>query len=279
MHIRDKKDAAEWHTFPCGKCPECLKRRVSGWSFRLMQEDKVSQSSLFVTLTYNTDHVPLTKNKFMSLCKKDVQLFFKRLRKYHGNKDQNIIRYFVVGEYGSKYGRPHYHLILFNSTIEGVLAAWRVDNSRIGDCHFGKVSGASVGYTLKYMMKPSKVPLHKNDDRVPEFQLCSKGLGKNYLTKAMASWHYKDLENRMYLNIEEGKKIAMPRYYKDKLYDEFQRARIALVARIKAEKDNEKETDKLVRKYGDDRHSRHAANVRAAFEKMYKKSKDGRSQF
>jgi hypothetical protein len=55
----------------------------------------------------------------------------------------------------------------------------------------------------------------------------SKGLGKNYLSPAMKQWHLSDLENRIYCNTEDNKKITMPRYYKDKIYDENQRAQIA----------------------------------------------------
>lgn len=225
---------------PCNKCPECIKRRTSGWSFRLMQEDKKSDSSMFITLTYDTNHVPITKNGFMDLRKRDIQLFFKRLRKSTSRNGKDIrqgrcynkknifnnsekpIKYYAVGEYGGKTMRPHYHIILFNAQVELIQPAWN-----LGHVHYGTVSGASVGYTLKYMMKPSKIPLHRNDDRQREFSLMSKGLGAKYLTPQMIKWHKADLDNRMYCNIEGGKKIAMPRYYKDKIYQEHERKRIA----------------------------------------------------
>lgn len=209
---------------PCGKCPECVKRRTSGWSFRLMQEEKVSQSAHFITLTYDTKRVPLTGNGFMSINKRDVQLFFKRLRKLNPAK----IKYYVVGEYGGKTNRPHYHAILFNVDITTIQPAWQN-----GSVHYGTVSGASIGYTLKYMSKRGRIPMHRNDDRVPEFGLMSKGLGASYLTPAMVNWHKVVLDCRMYCNIEGNKKISMPRYYKDKIYDEQERKRIAFFARQK----------------------------------------------
>ena len=67
------------YTLPCGKCPNCYARRISGWSFRLMEEDKVSSSSYFITLTY--DNPPMSENGFMTLKKSDFQKFMKRLRK------------------------------------------------------------------------------------------------------------------------------------------------------------------------------------------------------
>lgn len=44
------------------------------------------------------------------LCKKDVQLFIKRLRKRIINEK---VRYFLCGEYGPLHYRPHYHMLLW----------------------------------------------------------------------------------------------------------------------------------------------------------------------
>lgn len=179
---RDKV-TGEFVQVPCGKCPDCLARLISGWSFRLVQEGKDADSALFVTLTYNTDSVPLTRAGYMTLQKADVQKFMKRLRFAHTGAKP--IRYFAVGEYGGKTMRPHYHLILFNSDYASIMTAWENRDGRpLGNTFFGyDCSEAAIGYTLKYMMKPGKIPLHRNDDRVPEFRLMSKGLGANYLKK------------------------------------------------------------------------------------------------
>lgn len=163
-----QKHTQETASVPCGKCPDCVKRRTSQWSFRLMQEEKVSSSAHFITLTYDTSHAPITQAGYMSLQKRDLQLFFKRLRKVHANR----IRYYAVGEYGGKTCRPHYHLILFNADIAKIQPCWN-----LGSVHYGQVSGASVGYTLKYMAKRGRIPMHKNDDRIPEFGLMSKRSG------------------------------------------------------------------------------------------------------
>lgn len=222
---------------PCNRCPNCVARRVSGWSFRLIQEDKMSKTSSFITLTYDTQHVPLTRNGFMSLEKRHLQLFFKRLRK---RDKKSHIKYYAVGEYGGKTLRPHYHIIIFNAKISDIQEVWvSYDDegkpSPTGSIHYGTVSGASVGYTLKYMSKKSRIPLHVNDDRIPEFSLMSKGLGSGYLTEEIISWHKnkKLLDKRMYLTLPGGKKASMPRYYKEKIYNEQERKRIAYFAAIK----------------------------------------------
>lgn len=246
--VRKDKMTGQSEPCPCGKCPECRKRLISGWSFRLMQEDRRSISSFFITLTYDTSTVPITKNGFMELRRSDVQRFFKRLRKMHCGVSSTMLRngtridavkpikYFLVGEYGGKTLRPHYHIILFNASIELIQYAWSYPmrlkvygvkeikvKARLpfGHVDYGNdqgVCGASIGYCLKYVMKPGKIPMHRNDDRTPEFRLMSKSLGENYLTWETVEWHLKDCVNRTYLTIENGKKIAMPRYYKNKIY-------------------------------------------------------------
>lgn len=159
-----------------------MTRLVSAWSFRLVQEGKVSDSSLFLTLTYDTDHVPITPNGFMSLNKKDHRVFIKALRKLVPDKK---LKYFIVGEYGGKTKRPHYHMLLFNANHKAVCTAWKK-----GSVHFGDVNGASIGYTLKYMFKGPWRPMHRNDDREPQFRNMSKSL-RSFLSvtshEAMAS--------------------------------------------------------------------------------------------
>lgn len=207
-----------------------------------MQEAKVSHSAVFVTLTYNTDSVHITRNGFMSLKKEDLQKYFKRLRKLH-SQDNKPLKYYAVGEYGGKTMRPHYHIIMFNAEIEYIAQAWTLDGKELGSLHIGDVTEASVGYTMKYISKPSKVPRHKNDDRLPEFSLMSKGLGSSYVTPAMIAWHGADLYNRTFVNLKGGKKAAMPRYLKDRIYDDEQRGHIAEYGKMTAINKRSKEME------------------------------------
>lgn len=228
--------------FPCGKCLDCRKRRASGWSFRLKKELQCSDTAFFVTLTYDTDHAPITNKGWMTLEKSHLQLFFKRLR---WKQRTNDIKYYLAGEYGDRSYRPHYHAIIFNmqlSTLIGTSKAKQclampemlLNGSMMfdtslwpyGKITIGTVTMSSIGYTLKYISKPSRIPLHKNDDRKKEFSLMSKGLGKSYLNQK--HWHHADLITRMYLPIEGGKKIAMPRYYKEKIYTAVERELIGI---------------------------------------------------
>lgn len=201
---------SEGRIVPCYKCYNCKMKRASNWSYRLMQELKVSNTAHFITLTYDTTNVPITQKGLMNLNKRHIQLFMKKLRK----KNNLSLKYYVAGEYGTKTRRPHYHMILFNCHINTIQDCWQY-----GQIHYGTVSEASVGYTLKYISKPTRIPMWKGDDRQKEFSLMSKGIGINYIyDKRIIEWHKNDLLNRKYVNLLDGKKASMPRYYKEKLY-------------------------------------------------------------
>ncbi len=258
--------------FPCGKCPACVRRRVSGWAFRLNKQSEQSNSAHFVTLTYNDEHIKKTKNGFETLVKKDVQDFFKRLRKLTKQK----ISYYAVGEYGDTGERPHYHIILFNANPKIVENAWKLNDITLGNVHFGDVGDASVGYTLKYISKDKKIPQFNGDDRQKEFALMSKGLGAGYLTDNMVKWHTKgNIENKVYLPLKDGKKAAMPRYYKDKLYDKGQKFRIGVFMRA----ESQKQVDELQDKYGDLYYYKQAEETANDFRRMAKKSKERQKPF
>ncbi|MFY7787218.1 MAG: rolling circle replication-associated protein [Thermoflexibacteraceae bacterium] len=202
---------------PCGKCPNCKARRIAGWAFRLQQQEKISHSSQFLTLTYDSKYIPILPNGQTTLDKRHTQLFMKRLRKQNIDK----LKYYTAGEYGDKTQRPHYHIILFNADIRTIQNAWQY-----GNVHYGDVSPASICYALKYINKPDKIPMFEGDKRKPEFQLMSKGIGENYLTQKIIDWHTNDLLNRYFLPDLDGKKIPMPRYYRQKIYTDEQRGLI-----------------------------------------------------
>lgn len=93
-------------TVPCGQCIACRLNKVRDWTLRIMHEAKFYKDNVFLTITYSPENLPADG----SIHKEDLQLFLKRLRKALGEEK---IRYFACGEYGEKYSRPHYHLIIF----------------------------------------------------------------------------------------------------------------------------------------------------------------------
>lgn len=159
-------------TFSCGKCEQCHTKYVQHWVFRLQQEQKLTHKSLFLTLTYDYQNIPMYKGKF-TLDKSDYQNFLKRLRK---QLPDTRIKYVCAGEYGGEKNRPHYHLLLFGVDLEDfntINQAWGK-----GLIHVGSVEPASIAYTFKYSIKGDK---KKRDWRqTKQFIAMSKGLGETF---------------------------------------------------------------------------------------------------
>lgn len=211
---------------PCGRCAFCAATRRSDWATRLHFEGMKYYGSKFVTLTYANNHLTW-EHGHPQLVKSDLQKWFKRLRKA-GHK----FRYYAVGEYGSHTMRPHYHILVFGDVPEDALReAWSKRTRRrsdpFGHVHIGSVTPASVMYCLGYMVNGKSWRMrHK---RVAPFCVMSrgrgkvKGLGSNYLSKAMIEWHKSDRKNYVLLN---GEKRHLPRYYKTQIFSKIDQVRI-----------------------------------------------------
>lgn len=187
---------------PCGKCLSCRIARSREWSLRLMHESAYWDHSTFVTLTYSDEHLP----KNLSINKADLQKFFKRIRKA-GHK----IRYYACGEYGERYGRCHYHAIIFGLRCDHDFQQYWP----FGIVHTGTVTYDSCRYVAQYIDK--KYYGEKADEiytsrglAVP-FQICSQKLGLQY-----ALSDQERIKENLYIT-SRGVKVGVPRYYKKKL--------------------------------------------------------------
>jgi len=211
---------------PCGKCVPCVQRRASMWAFRLLQQEKVSKTSAFITYTYDNYHLPISDNGYPTLDTRDYQLYMKRQRKKIAKeygKDywkENAIKYYMVGEYGGRTERPHYHAIMFNLPKNYIINDHKIEEIwQNGMVQVDQVTPASIRYVTGYLHKQLYWSNYgENDDRKREFSRISKGIGLNYLTES----RIKSMKTKMnpYLTIEDGLKLPMPRYYKDKVFNE-----------------------------------------------------------
>lgn len=89
----------------------------------------------------------------------------------------------------------------------------------------------------------------------------------------MFDWHHINMEDRMYINVGEGKKAGMPRYYKDKIYSQSERERVGFFSRIDALKRQTEADDKLKEQYGDQWHVQKEELKQSAYQKMARESK------
>jgi hypothetical protein len=174
----------------CGRCIPCRIRKRSEWITRLLLEARCHQTSVFLTLTYDDDHLP-GRADFPggNLRKKDAQTFQKLLRqeiaryeKSNGNfySEPTRIRFYTVGEYGEQSQRAHLHAIVFGLPYEYdflVKKAW--PNGYTYARPFLRERAQYIaGYTTKKLACDERLL----DGRNPVFQLSSRrpGLGKEY---------------------------------------------------------------------------------------------------
>lgn len=212
---------------PCGRCVECRKRKARDWSIRLMEELKrdtlinnEKQTPLFITLTLSDDKAAELTEKYNltdinEVAKKAVRLMLERYRK----KNKTSFKHWLVTELGEKNGRLHLHgIIWLNISREKLEKLWSYGYIYIGEY----VSPASINYITNYSLK-----INKEFAIYKPTVLCSKGIGENYITtevKKMKQFNGKYTPD--YYTLNDGRKVAMPKYYRNKLYTEQEREQL-----------------------------------------------------
>lgn len=184
----------------------------------------------FITLTYNEEnHVP-------SLDYTHFQKFIRKLRKTTGKK----IRFYMAGEYGDTYGRPHFHACLFGYrpkdlkllskspsgsllyTSELLSMAWTTPTgiSR-GYVSVGDVTFESAAYIARYILKKqtgrnAEQHYQAVDSRTGELTSINQefnrmslkpGIGATFLEK-----YHPDIYPKGQV-IHNGQKMKPPKYY------------------------------------------------------------------
>lgn len=138
---------------PCGQCIGCRLERSRQWAIRCMHEKQLHERACFLTLTYKVDPV--------SLQYRDFQLFMKRLRaRLKGAK----LRFFMCGEYGERFSRPHFHCCLYGWDFpdrqvfsQGQNPLYR--SALLEECwphgfaSIGELTFESAAYVARYVMK------------------------------------------------------------------------------------------------------------------------------
>jgi len=224
---------------PCGKCDPCRTLRSREWQFRLYQEYRHAETAYFVTLTYDDETLPTwtdqTTGEIKSnLCKRDIQLFFKRMRKLQTQweKDQDRehrqIRYYLTGEYGDRTDRAHYHIMLFN--IQPELKKKVEELWKKGHAHFGTCNAKTIAYTLKYVLKTdidraSASQVLNGQKRQNPFSLSSRrpAIGHRYLE---THGKYHRSTDTLTCRDINGNKIPLPKYYRERIFGKIQKDRL-----------------------------------------------------
>lgn len=210
--------------YNCNYCPECLKQRANVWALRSVYQSRESVNNMMVTLTYDSykyvngiicgENAP---DPDIKLSKRHIQLFFKRLRKFIGDKCK--IKYIVCGEHGSRTNRAHYHALIFGFKFDDLVpykkskrgnqiyksasltSLWSHGICTVDSIH---INSAVSRYCTKYIAKNTRT-----EDC---FMLFSHGIGEEGLLRDFNGKNYV-VEGKFYpIPKQIWNKVIMQRY-------------------------------------------------------------------
>lgn len=220
----------------CQRCINCKLYRAGMWALRCVHEAQMHEHSVFITLTFNDEHVPFRG----MLDYRPFQKFMKRLRKRFAMFDvtlwQQVPRFYMCGEYGELLGRPHYHACLFGVDFPDK-TYWRTNENGdrlyrsamleklwpYGHAELGAVTVQSAGYVARYVLKKitgdQALEHYEKIDPItleryslpPEFNRMSlkPGIGATWFQQFTSDVFHSE---KAYV-VHEGRKHSVPRYY------------------------------------------------------------------
>lgn len=210
----------------CGRCMECRKKKARNWKIRLTEELE-NNNGIFVTMTFSDDSLIRLEESLRqkgfdlegyeldnAMAKLAVKRFSDRFKAKYGRRP----RRWMVTELGSRFTeRVHLHGIIFeNMSWKELDELWTYGNVWVGQF----CNEQSIGYIVKYLHKVDMK--HKN---YTPAMFYSPGLGKGwtekYHTKKLHSYQGEDTRDNY--RFRNGSKVAMPIYYRNKMYSDEER--------------------------------------------------------
>lgn len=240
--LKDRRKITSFIEIPCGQCIGCKLQRSRVWADRIMCEALEHSGNYMLTLTYDNQNLPLADIvldsgevlQLPTLVKSDFQKFMKRLRKHF---EPHKIRFYGIGEYGPKNGRPHFHIIVFGLPEQDLDFEIYKFNENSGVRYplfhsatldelwpFGfilaqELTWECAAYCARYVTSKvlDKKTQYEDLGLAEEFSLMSRrpGIGANFCTsfaQDFAQQKYK------YISTPTGsRQIGINRYFRDKL--------------------------------------------------------------
>lgn len=246
----------KWMYVPCQHCIGCRLAKTREWKLRLMMENSMWKESCFITLTYDDDHLHVTPCGHVTLWPDDIQKFFKRVRQsLHRWKMKNdpdyrfdyekhresmwmaepfripsppLLKNYYCGEYGDKFGRPHFHAIVYGTKFDHKGSWWihhyegdvpvYTSNELIDLWPYGLptvdvVNPERCGYVAGYVQK--KI-YYDPMQYFREYGCCVFPYARQ--SQGLALSYYKEHEDDLWLNHDlrprmKGVSYSMPRYF------------------------------------------------------------------
>lgn len=213
----------------CGKCQECRNQLANNWKTRLSAElDSNKEKAYMVTLTfseealtkikdYNARKDENTANNENDIATTAVRLFLERWRKEY----KKSLQHWLITELGHNgTERVHLHGIIWtNQNPDKITEKWQYGYTFIGSY----VNLQTINYIIKYVTKVD------NDHK--DFTgkiLTSPGMGGNKIQSMQHFNYYQGKRTKEYTILQNGTKLNLPTYYRNKLYTEAEREQLWL---------------------------------------------------
>lgn len=208
----------------CGKCVECRKQKSREWQVRLQEDLRINKNGKFVTWTFSDKGLSELDKEIKGLsgyerdneiCRLAIRRYTERWRK----KYKKTLRHWIVTEIGgNRTERIHLHGIVWTDEKEDIKKIWKYGGVWIGDY----VSAKTVNYIVKYV--------NKVDEKHKEYNskiFTSKGIGKEYIHRPDAKRNiYKGEKTIETYKTREGIELALPIYYRNKIYSDEEKEKL-----------------------------------------------------
>lgn len=218
----------------CQGCIECRKQKSRDWQVRLFEDLKEHRNGKMVTLTLSDESYMKLADEFdltgyeldNEVATRAVRLFLERWRKKH----KKSLRHWFVTELGHE-GTENIH-------IHGII--WTDEHPVEIEQKWGYgyvftgsyVNERTVNYIVKYVTK-----IDKDHMGYKAVILTSPGIGKRYTVAGDYKNNvFRGKNTREYYRTRTGHKIAMPIYWRNKIYSEKEREELWIMKLDKEER-------------------------------------------
>ena len=212
----------------CGNCMECRKQKARDWQVRMHEEIKHTKNGHMVTLTFNEKELIKLQNKKehkelkgYTLENATATMAVRRFLERWRAKNKKSVRHWLITELGHEgTERIHLHGIIFTDKPEEIEKRWKYGHVWIGQY----VNEKTINYIIKYV--------NKVDTDHPNYKskiLSSKGIGNQYTKSEQAKNNkYRKGKTIETYKTRQGLKLALPIYYRNKIYTDREKEQLWL---------------------------------------------------
>lgn len=231
--LPDKR--VEYVPVGCQNCIECRRKKAREWQVRLLEDVRHNKNGKFVTFTLSDQAIAdlnreidkdikgyLRDNAIMTLA---IRRFLERWRK----KYKKSVRHWLVTELGHNGTENiHAHGIVWTDNIDDIEKIWGYGfvwtGKQKNGTYVNYVNEKTVNYLTKYVHKQDLDHKHYK----PKI-FTSPGIGAGYISRQDSHLNkYQGTNTKEYYVTRTGHKLALPIYWRNKLYSEQEREKLWL---------------------------------------------------